>query len=65
MNNTKHNAEIDLRANKEIGLEINIDKTRYMSIQRTKISNNVMIYLYVINHLRRFNNFMYLGRTLA
>jgi hypothetical protein len=40
---TKHNAEILLRANKEIGLEINIDKTKYISIQRTKISSIVMI----------------------
>jgi hypothetical protein len=50
-------------ARKEIGLEVNAQKTKYMVMSRDQKARNMGTYRQVINRLKLRNKFKYLGKT--
>ena len=61
----KENAETLVGATKEIGLEVNADKTKYMIISRDQNAGRSYSMKIYNNNIERVEEFKYLGTTLT
>jgi len=61
----KENAEVLLVATKEIGLEVNADKTKYMIMSRDQITGRSHSMKTDNSSIERVEEFKYLGTTLT
>ena len=61
----KENAEVLLFANKEIGLEVNADKTKYMVMSRDRNAGRGHSVKIDNSAIERVEEFKYLGTTLT
>jgi hypothetical protein len=61
----KENAEALVVANKEIGLEVNVDKTKYMVMSRDRNAGRDHSVKIDNNSTERVEEFKYLGTTLT
>ena len=61
----KENAEALVVANKEIGLEVNTDKTKYMIMSRDQNEGRSHCMKIDNNSIERVEDFKYLGTTLT